>query len=94
MTTLTERVSCRGLDFVNQRRCFILRKDHRLSFQKIAGNVKTVQGRRPSWVTVCRIVKEFNARRGLKAHRFPTRWEEGRDGTLSLSFFILKGIAC
>ena len=82
MTTLTERVSCRSLDFVNQRRCFILRKDHRLSFQKTAGKVKNVPGRRPSWVTIRRTVKDFNARRGLKAHRFPTRWEEARDGTL------------
>ena len=66
---------------MSQRRCFVLRKDHRLSFQKIAGKVKNMQGRRPSWVTVRRIVKDFNARRGLKAHRVPTHWEEAGDGT-------------
>ena len=79
MPFLVERISCRSLDFRNQRRAYLLRKDQKLSWVQIAKRVVDVGGKHPSWPTVRCMVKDFNSHRGCRAYHHNRRgrkkWE-------------------
>ena len=44
MTEITERVSCRSMDFANQRKAYMQRHIMKLSWEKIAEKVVNLRG--------------------------------------------------
>ena len=70
MTTLVQRVSKRSLDFVNQRKAYLLREGKHESWETIAGKVVYLQGEHPCWGTVRNIVSEFNVSRGHRQYNY------------------------
>ena len=70
MTVITESVSSRSMNFQNQRRAYLLRHVHKLSWVNIAARVVNVSGANPSWVCVRDTVQGFSLARGCRAFKY------------------------
>ena len=70
MTEIKERVSCRSLDFSNQRKAYMLRHVKKQSWEKIAGQVINVSGNTPSWVCVRETLQGLSVTKGCRKFKY------------------------
>ena len=70
MPFLKEVVSCRSMDFRNQRKAYALRHVQHLSWAAIAERVVNLKKKHPAWTTVRRAVSAFNTARGCRPYKY------------------------
>ena len=90
MTVVVERVSSRSLDFANQRKAYVLRSVHGLSFQDIAQQVVNVSGNHPVWGTVRNVCNNFSVARGRRPACYRNSGRRPWKLTFTVRKFILK----
>ena len=69
MTLVSENQHPRSLNFHNQRKVVMLRRDGH-SWVKIAGMVVNLAGERPSWKHCSNVYKNFNTKKGRKPYKY------------------------
>ena len=60
----------RSLDFANQRRAYLLRRDEKLAYNDIAKRVANLMGKLSAFETVRRAVKRFNTKTGVPNYKY------------------------
>ena len=69
MSLVSEIVSCRSMDFENQRRVFV-RRDQGWKWHEIQNVVRTLQNEKPSETQCREVYNGFNRRLGRKNYNF------------------------
>ena len=90
MTALMERVSNRSLNFMNQRKAFLLRDVKGESYEAIARQVVNLQGMNPSWTTVRAICNGFSKTKGCRPYKYKNSGRKAWKLTADVQKFILK----
>ena len=70
MVVISESVSCKSLDFPNQRKAYMLRHVKKLAWEKIADEVVDLRGEHPSWVCVKDTVQELSVTKGCRKFKY------------------------
>ena len=90
MTTLTERVSSRSLDFANQRKAYLLRTVQKQKYEQIAAQVVNLEGNHPSWGHVRDVCNGFSVARGCKPYKYHKSGRKPWKLTSEVRKYILK----
>ena len=70
MTVVSQVQHPRSLDFANQRRAYLLRRDEKLAYSDIAKRVVNLMGKPSTADTVLRAVKRFNTKKGMSTYKY------------------------
>ena len=70
MPVITESVSCRSMDFANQRKAYMLRHVKKQSWETIAGQLFNLSGDHPSWTSVRDTVQNFSVSKGCRKFQY------------------------
>ena len=70
MPVITERVSCRSLNFANQRKAYMLRNVKKQSWENIAAQVVNLDNDNPSWGCVRDTVEGFSISKGCRKFQY------------------------
>ena len=90
MPVIMMSISKRSLDFINQRKAYLLRTVKHESWEAIALQVVNVQGEHPSWVTVRDAVTKFNVKKGYRQLRYHKCGRKPWKLTPAIKSYILR----
>ena len=70
MTVVSQVQHPRSLDFANQRRAYLLRRDEKLAYNDIVKRVANLMGKPSTFETVRRAVKRFKTKTGMSNYKY------------------------
>ena len=79
-----------SLNFTNQKKAYILRKEEKLPFRKIAKEVRNLQKRRSTEDCVRRTVARFSVKRGMSKYRYENSGRSAWKFTPEIKKWLIK----
>lgn len=90
MPVISESVSCRSMNFFNQRKAYMLRHVKKQSWEDIASQVVNLRGENPSWGCVRDNVEGFSMSKGCRKFRYSRCGRKPWKLTADVQQFIIR----